>query len=275
MVRNGQIHHLDGNPTNGTIANLVYLCLNCHEEAGKRGRAARSWSSDLIGRRRDRLVGRIQMERRLQYHGSSGFRDALDALIVMDLRSLSRSRDDEWAEAQTALWSIQSYPAEMGVNARRAILTFLYDLAGDARVGMPSRIADGISRSAIDLLPIRALRSHDDDLSKQDVDLLETAGAIGGDLAYDGALYCGKLQIVEAGGEILWRVLSYAKTRSLRNLHKLANEYFELAFDGARRSALPNAVELLQLFKKHGASGNWRRVNLPDEFLRTMAEDDS
>src|SRR5204863_486421 len=54
MVRNGQIHHLDGVPTNGAIGNLVYLCLYCHEEAAKRGRAARSWSSNLISRRRDR-----------------------------------------------------------------------------------------------------------------------------------------------------------------------------------------------------------------------------
>jgi hypothetical protein len=272
-IRNGQIHHIDGDASNDQIDNLVYLCLDCHEEAGKVGKAARCWNPDLIKRRRDRLVGRIQAESRPSHHGSQAFRGALDALIVMDVRTLT-ARGDDWSVIEGSLWAIQRYPVEMGPPARRAILAFLYDVSGSTRFRMPSRIADNISNRTIEILPIRALQERSNDLTVEDLDLMETAAEIGGDIAYDGALYCRKLEIVDAGAQILWRLLSYAKTRSLPGLEKLVRTYFAQAFDGARRSSTPLAVDLLEAFKKHGEGREWRRLRLPGKFLEAMADEE-
>src|SRR5262249_4936349 len=155
----------------------------------------------------------------------------------------------------------RSYPQEMGINARRAIVGFLYDLSGDTRFRMPSRIAELISDATIDMLP--SLGSRETDLADEDLDLAQTAAAIGGALAYDGALYCGRLQIVEAGGQVLWRVLSYARSRGLVKLERDARTYFEQAFDGATRSGLPHATELLGEFKKHGEAKSTRHLVIP------------
>lgn len=249
-VRNGQIHHLDGDPSNSELENLVYLCLDCHEEAGKSTRSARRVPPELIVRRRDRLVNRIHAERLLPSRVSIGFRDALDALVVMDVRSLQTSDEDEWAATDNALCAVRSYPPEIGPTARRAILSFLSRLAADTRFRMPSRIAAGIASCAIDLLPLRSLKQSDHDLEAEDFDLLETAAQIGADLAYDGALYCGSFDIVRSGGEILWRVLSYARSRTLYALEAFADDHFEVALDGARRSGIRAAVNYLEELKK-------------------------
>lgn len=270
-IHNGQIHHLDGDPSNGDLDNLAFLCLDCHERAGATGRAARTWSADLIARRRDRLVSRIEIERRGP-RVSSGFRDALDAAIVMDLRSIIPNSEDEWSGKEAALWSLRSYPKEMGINARRAIVGFLYDLSGDARFQMPSRIAELISGATIDLLP--SLRNRDNDFAKEDLDVPQTAAAIGGDLAYDGVVYCRKLRIVEAAGEILWRVLSYARSRRLPDLEQDARTYFEQAFEGAMRSGLPHSTDLLEHFKKHGEVENTLSIVVPDKILRALADEE-
>jgi len=39
--QSGQIHHIDGDPSNSAIENLVWLCLEHHEEVGKIGHSSR------------------------------------------------------------------------------------------------------------------------------------------------------------------------------------------------------------------------------------------
>jgi hypothetical protein len=61
----GQIAHLDRNPSNAKIENLAYLCLECHKNYDMKGNRVQSYTPGEIGVYRDllyRALGRDQIE---------------------------------------------------------------------------------------------------------------------------------------------------------------------------------------------------------------------
>ena len=267
--RSGQIHHIDGNPANGAIENLAWLCLEHHEEVGKTGRSSRRIHAKALIRFRDELERRIQRQRRRspdpREPGRRWFAAALDAGIVLDVYRRRVDASGEWADIEGEVSTLGSYPEEMGHEARRAILDSLDTLASGARFKMPHAVAASISRVTIDLLPLSLLHGERRRRPlRLDIDLLIRATAVGEALAYDGALKLGNIRIAEEGCDILWRVLSFAVIHKNGRLRVVVTRSFETALDGATRSGIPGAVELVKLTQAHGKAGGTRIPDYPD-----------
>src|SRR5471032_1705521 len=207
-VRNGQIHHLDGNPSNNAIDNLVWLCIEHHEDVGKVGRASRRMSPAVIRRYQKRLQKLVQQRLRAadsKRKERPAFYQALDAHGVVDLGKLRFRTGDEWGQVHDCLSEVGWYPDEIGYEARKAILDYLIDITGRARDEMPTDIAVSVRRRALDLLPIRFLRAHRRRrTTAEDLELMGYGIDIGMGLAYDGALHLHNLRIVDNGCEVLW-----------------------------------------------------------------------
>lgn len=58
-----QIHHLDGDPANNEPENLAVLCLQCHDDATKKGGFTKSLSVGLIRKYREYWLQRVQHKR--------------------------------------------------------------------------------------------------------------------------------------------------------------------------------------------------------------------
>lgn len=267
--QSGQIHHIDGDSSNGSIQNLVWLCLEHHEEVGKIGRSSRRIHAKTLIRFRDELERRVRRQRRAprgrREPSRHWFSAALDAGIVLDVYRWRLDTPEEWDEIDEEVRTLGSYPDEMGHPARKAILERLDTLAAGARYKMPHSVAAGISRVTIDLLPLSFLHGgRRRRPSRTDIDLLILATTIGESLAYDGALKLGDLRIAEEGCDILWRVMSFAVIHNDRRLKEAAAHAFKTALDGATRSGIPEAVDLVNLTKAHGEAAGTRIPEYPD-----------
>jgi hypothetical protein len=269
-VRNGQLHHLDENPSNNGPDNLVWLCLEHHEEAGKVGKASRRLSAGTIRRYRSLLQKKVTRERTpLQARsGRRVFSEALDALVVLNVRKL-RGRaalegDGEEVELLQALSELGHYPESIGFEARREILELLCDVASDTRHRMPALVAFMIRHHAIDVLRLHYLYSGRTHRTTHDrFALLEYGIQLGANMAYDGALYLHSVKIVDEGCEILWRLLSYATIHKHRKLRAAVLDGFETALDGATRSGSKATVALVETAKRYGESGGMRSPEYP------------
>lgn len=277
-TQNGQIHHLDGDRSNSDPDNLVWLCLDHHEEAGKKGRVSRNLSPATIRRYRTLLQRTIARQRSNWMSsvpkGRSVFAEVLDALVVLDVQKTRRrsgSGDDEWKAAETAIWEVSAYPEAIGFEARRAILDFLYDLASDARHDMPRTVAFSIRHCAVDLLQLHYLYANRHArTTRQNFELLSYGVEVGRSLAYDGALYLRNLRIVDEGCEILWHILSYATIHRHRKLRALVLDGFETALDGATRSGLSTAVTLVREARQHGEAAGHRSPEYSEAVMRAL-----
>jgi hypothetical protein len=271
----GQIHHLDGNPSNNSAQNLVWLCLEHHEEAGKRGRVSRRLSAKTIIRFRDELERRVRRQRNTEPDRTrsqrSAFFDALDAGIVLDVHKMRRHIYGDLKGVEGSLREISFYPHEMGYEARRAILGLLDDLAARTRFKMPETASRAIRACVVDLLPLMFLdgeRSRR--TSPRDAELLRIATSIGEALAYDGALKLGNIRIAEDGCDILWRVLSYAVIHRHASLRARVEAAFDTALDAARRAETPEALTLVTVTREYGESGGTRLPEYPDKLVLAL-----
>jgi hypothetical protein len=274
-ARNGQIHHLDGDPSNRAVENLVWLCMEHHEDAGKVGKASRRLSPAVIRRYRQSLERHVQRRRAVadskRHRERPAFYQALDAIVVVDIRKLRYRTGDDWDQVQTCLLEIGWYPDEIGFDARKEIFDYLYDLAGRARDRMPADVAASIRRAVLDLIPIRIMRaSRRRRTTAEEFELMQSAIDIGMALAYDGALHLHNLKVVDSGCEILWRLLSYASIHRHKALRAKVLEAFDVALDGAVRSGDLLAAKLVHLAREYGERGGTRRLEYTMELATAL-----
>ena len=255
----GQIHHLDENPVHNQIENLVYLCVTHHEEVGTIGPTTRRIPPELISEQRDELVRLVAARRisegvqRSDSVPASLYAAALDALVVMDVRKLSFRAGDDWKSNDNVLEEILAYPEHIGLAAKAQILEYVANLARLSYRQMPSSTA-GLIRSVtlttadLDFPDVQGRKKAD----KAQMVLREMAAGIGRSLVYEGSLRLHDLRVVEAGAEILWRLLSIAVASRRKALERLVLQAFAAGFDGASRGKQAVAAELLVAFRDHG-----------------------
>jgi len=82
------------------------------------------------------------------------------------------------------------------------------------------------------------------------------------------------LEVVEAGCEVLWRLLSFATRNSFEALVRFVMQSYDTALDGATRSSTEFARELVEFTKAHGVTGTTVRIELPERIIRKMLDDE-
>ena len=282
--RGHHIHHIDENPSNNKIDNLVLLCFKHHNEVSRQSGLARQLTPGLLQRYRDSLYRKVEAKRDLprieeRRPGNLAINDdllfqlMLDAVSIREIQRIRRQLNRfDGEEALGNVYELAAYIEGSGERARRAILEALDYAASRTRLRMPADMAQAIAHVTYDALPIRNLRSPSDvTISVTEIELMEYGLAIGVALSYDGALYLHDMKIVDAGGELLWKILRYARINKETALQKHALEGFETAEDGAKRSGDPDTVALLKLYREHGLSGDWRNPIYGEKLLERIS----
>lgn len=240
--RGAHIHHIDGNPANNDFDNLVLLCFQHHDEVEKKGGIRRKLSPDLLKRYRDEWYDRVRIRRERQTAVLGGeasgsdqsdvfYQLSLDASIALEAERLARdladARGRDWDEQPRALHDLESLCFRAGIRGRNAILEVLQRHATYARAGMPgthARILAYIAYEAVSL-------PHPDDACDEPTELqlhgLEVAAIIGRSLAWDGAKKLKDLEVLEAGGDLLRRILWGTRRLGWEHAEDNLTEVFE------------------------------------------------
>lgn len=281
--RGEQIHHIDNNPSNNNLDNLVLLCFKHHDEVTRQGGLSRRLSPSLLKNYRTSLYRKVEAKRDLpkieesssangQLDEAQLFQLMLDAVSIREIQKISRKVDlDEDEKTLEAIYEISSYVESSGIRARREILETLDSIASRDRLRMSPDVARAVAHVTYDTLPIRNLRfPSKTPISDAEFELMEYGLAIGLSLSYDGALYIKDIKVVDAGGELLWKILRYARINNHKALQQRALDDFDTAEDGAKRGGDTDAVELLQLYREHGLSGDWRNPIYGERLLERI-----
>lgn len=278
--RGHHIHHIDTDPSNNDIDNLVFLCFEHHQEVSVQGGMTRRLTPKLLQRYRADLHRKVEARRNLprlddsragdvQLDEDRLFQLMLDAVTSLEVHNIQRRfRSVEDDELITLVHGLSFYLPFCGLRARRAILGALDDVAARTLFGIAPDTAQAVAHVAYEALPIHSRRQAGaDSVSAAEAELLEYGLAVGLALAYDGSLYLRNLKIVDAGGEVLWRILRYVSLNKHEALRQRAIEDFETAEDAAKRAGENDAVALLRLYRDHGLTGDWRNPVYGEELL--------
>lgn len=241
------LHHIDGDPSNNTIDNLVLLCFRHHDEASRIGGLSRKLTPEtlLIYRQewydqviRTRRGSRLSLERlRLPKSDEHLTELILRAVQINEVRQIGlRLSSTEWKSHAIDLQRLMFFSLQDDLMVRAEVLVALHNLASRTRAGMPTDIALMVSGAAENTLPHCSLVAPSPrKFSEGEIKLIESASDIGGQLAYDGALKLGSLPIVDSGGRLLWHILRLAEVTRNAGIKKAALDNFALAEDGAQR----------------------------------------
>lgn len=274
--RGQHIHHLDGDPKNNAIDNLVLLCVPCHDDVTSTARLVRKLNEGVVRMYRHDLHRWVRHRRSLAEnrsfavsendHDERLFPLILDAVSVRDVQKIAyRLGGLEWDDLLPILYELNSFPEDMGMHTRKAILEVLENQASHTRMRMPTDVGLAISSMTYQTLPLWSLRQETEGpITDTMIETLHLGVAVGEALAYDGGLYLKDFLVVDAGLVLLWRTLAYAKLNHLAGTQERALQGFKLAEDGARRGGDPDAPELVQLYLENGNNVNPRYPDYPD-----------
>lgn len=274
--RGDHIHHIDLNPRNNDIDNLVFLCFKDHNEASITSPLQRRLTPELLRKFRDDWYDKVKSDRHPKddnvNHMSLGndearFQLTMDALIVLEVRkAFAHHFWDDWAKAEEVLSSLYIYVELAGSPARIAILEGLRSVSDGTRYWMPSQLARQISDLAFDFLPISSLRrKQESPFLDAHLELFRIGVEITEDLIYDGAVKLTDLGIVFQGSKLLWQIHLFARLNENKILIEMVEEKYNWLFDTLNRPGLNNAVRLLRLFFEHVSTGDAHLPQIPDE----------
>lgn len=216
-----------------------------------------------------------------QPHPNDAARPTLAALAIHDIRQVAwQLRGPGWGGIAAAFERLGPFadPLHYEAEVRREILLAVERVVGRMRgavtawsrppatLDLLAHAAGLVQDTATRVLPIGSLvgRSHRT-LSEAEVQVFLAAADLGGELAYDGALYVWDLRVLEAGAEVLWWILRYGSLNRIQTIQSEAERQFDSALDAARRSRWPergHAVEFLA-FRRADALSDPRGVPIP------------
>ena len=249
------IHHIDGDPGNNEVSNLVLLCFDHHEAASKTGGLSRKLDSATIRRYMDWWHDMVSRRRNAELRPMSGstesgpkFEVALQAVQVAGLRTNWRLADlNDKASFRAALTYANALSKESGHRIRFEALEVAAQAAGRVRARMPIEmirlIASIACNAAVQIAsPMRTSRQ----VSKRERELLAVGSSVGYSLVHDGATYLEDLKAVDAGADVLWLTLRCATANRLTDVQRKVLENFEWAIGSARKAGLDDAVHWLE-----------------------------
>lgn len=252
--RGQQIHHLDGDPANNVFENLALLCFEHHDEATRTGGLGRKLGAETIRLFRKHWYSRVEADLQPTANlrtgvGSSTYDETLAALAVHEVRKIScvaQGCDRPWAKVQQQLEALLPYASHSDFRVRREVLEGLDGLATQTRTGMPGEVARaicGIGSSTMPAWNVHAPIRRD--ALPEELEILEAGLALGTGVAYDGAKYLDDIAVVDAGGDLMARVLRLAIVNRLEGLAAQAQRSFGEVADAARTGENPGLADVL------------------------------
>lgn len=268
--REGQVHHIDGDPSNGIISNLAFLCLICHSQASQRGgfgrhldahtiRAFRDQWHDLVARSND-LDGMLSKLGR-----PDALKDAVASVEVWRIGVEIEKLDIVDERIAERVGRLHDYARSFGGPAVLEVLRVLYVLVARTRHGMPASTAESVASVALEATPIVRFIDPAKGLTEPQATRFGAAVEIAFGLAYDGVLYLKDPKVVHAGARLLRHLLASAGRHPQQC--EEANDGFTRALEAAARSKLPLGGELLRFERAEASEAGAVLLDYSDDLL--------
>lgn len=254
----GQIHHIDGDPSNNEIGNLALLCLHHHDLATRTGGLSIKLDPATVRKYRSDHLYRVELRRQRRYEGSiaktpkvdrsvaNKREDTLTALAIHEVRRIAFDLESEWKDE---IRKIRSFNRFVGYDntVRLEIALALDTLTHRTRLSMSPEAAYEFQNVFTNIMPIHSLVSKQHrEPTPSDIEVLTACAHAALNLAYDGSKYLKNLRVVEAGTTVLWSIVRFATWNELPKLAAIANEQFETAIQGAQDAGFTDGERWLK-----------------------------
>jgi len=278
-----QIHHIDSNPNNNVVDNLVVLCLDHHHEATVGSGIGKGLSPGLIRKYRKDWLEKVRARRENALTNLAVDEEMhealLEALACHEIRKIrSCLNETEWNKRILLLKELFPYTTfSYGYRVRAEILYTLNVLSGRTRIGMPGKVASMIENLAFSAMPIislvlRSIKPISDDEKR----LLESGIELGFSISYDGIKYLRKLKIVAAGARILFVILRYAKLNDIQDIKDEVIEEFSRLIDLGTEKNFEDAVRWLQFERDDALALDGDPLpSLPQDIAKKLSDENN
>jgi len=270
--RGDHIHHIDGNPENNDVDNLVLLCFTHHDEVTTKEGIRRRLTPGVLRRYRTQLYREVQHKRTLptlERPSEKLFQLMLDAVTVREIQRLSYGVNwDNSHDVSELFCSMRICQEYSGIRARQEVLITLLDGSYHTKYRRTKNfrsLAKDICDIAYEVSPITNFRTKSTTkVTGGELGLISYALEIGAQVAYNGVLKVHDFVVANAGGELLWKILRFVRLNRLRKLKKDVLREFDNVIDAAKRSGDQRMVDLILLYRQHGLTGDHLYPILPD-----------
>lgn len=278
--RGHQIHHIDGDPSNNDLDNLILLCFDHHEQASSKQTLAKNLKQDALKELRDNWWAKVEADLTPTFTipitndiSTNSLRMLIsDVMTCLEIRKLrSTFTNSDWDSTNEFVARLGAFQDFAGYEARKMVLIELEDIAAQCRYRMPATTAYVLASTARDHLPGFPAAEGRNELEREaDSQLFEIGLQIVDALIYDGAVKLNNLGIVETGAELLWQITSRARAADNQKALVFAEGvYKHLGQLQARK--FTSAWELTDTFYRHAFVEAHRYPELPDHLLDAIA----
>lgn len=270
-----QIHHVDGDPSNHALANLVLLCLQHHDDASRSGGLGRRLQPPTILRFRDTWLETVRRQRegrrrtaRGPVSRPGGVEDALVALCIQDIRRLHRrlyTSGEMWKIAEEVVRELMAFVAgetrESDSRITFEVLQVLEWISNHGRGNVPESIL-GLITDAVRETFRGTARAAAGKFSSAEAQCYESAARIGAAIAYAGAVHLRDLRVVEQGALLLWWVTKHGTLGRSRKVQGAGLRRIDELLSDKRIEPPSAAGHLLSCYRTQALQQGW--AGLPD-----------
>jgi|GEM_PF-2309323 len=253
-----QIHHLDGDPSNQEVHNLVVLCLVCHDTVTKKGGITRGYPSGYLRKVQDEWndIVKVKRENSLRKIGVKNLSEKkiLNSLAIHEIRKirtvLSSLEDEE--EYEYELNKLYAFTKEYGPSVRIELLGALsFSKALSFNTDESKNLIYTISCLVTETLLITSLVGRSKvRIPKEEKDIYLAVLNIGFEISYLGIRVKRNLDIVDAGARVLWTVLRFVGLNKIRVIEDVARERFSRLKEIAKSENLVDAYRWLDFMEQ-------------------------
>lgn len=258
--RGDHIHHIDGNPSNNNIENLVFLCFPHHDEATITNSLRKKLRPKTIIKFRIQHYAEIENDRLnrvsannkpiLQLSEDSLFTASLNSSIIIEILKIKEEyfESENWESKQIVLGKIHKFAEFSTYRINVEIFDFLSVIANSTRNQMPH----SFSLSLFSLILSYYGRPRNESEYDENYEFARQVINIGHNIAYDAAIHLNNLRVMGDGLLIIKHVYLIGKDFKLDKILKYVKKIYDELEETCKRpdrNDLNNALEMIQYYK--------------------------
>jgi hypothetical protein len=274
------IHHLDANPSNNSIDNLVLLCFNHHNEATIKGSLSKKLSQQTILKFREHHYHLIENARQKQIEAFDSPVEALteekllsaskNAAIIIEIEKIKEQYFSEgWAQRGDILGQLTKFVNHSNHRLVLEIFEFLSLISTQTRGGMTYRLASSVFETVLDFFP----SFKDEEERVQTIELAKICIHLGNNMAYDSFIHLRNVSVAMWGLTIIKFIYRFAKKSGFSDLNDEINQVYDELESTLRRSErtdLGDAQEIVKIFRKDLEEWDLSFPSLPPYLMKRL-----
>lgn len=272
------IHHLDADPSNNNIDNLVLLCFNHHNEATIKGSLSKKLSRQTILKYRERHYQFIENARQKQLGTFNSSIETLteeklliaskNAVIIIEIEKIKEQYfSEEWDKRDNILGQLTKFVNHSNHRLAWEIFEFLSLIAGQTRGGMTYSLASSVFETVLDFFP----SFNEEGKRAQTIELAKICIHLGNNIAYDSFIHLRNISVAMWGLTIIKYIYRSAKKNDFSDLIEEINQIYnelESTLRRPERTDLGDAQEMVKIFRKDLDEWDLSFPSLPHHLMK-------